>query len=110
MDCDYYTTFPVNLTPGLYYLFIEIDWTTTFVRETTVNLYSDRPVNMLEDAKTPSPESLFYELVTLDQQNNPSIEVYTYPHDPNIKRVSGKFGGYLYYHYYNNSVDNKLLS
>jgi hypothetical protein len=110
MDCDYYTTFPISLTTGLYYLFIEMDWSTDFSREVAVNFYGDHPINIVEDQNVPSPESLFYELVVLDQANNPSLEVYTYPHDPNIKRVAGKFGGYVYYHYYNNSVDNKLLS
>ena len=38
------------------------------------------------------------------------MEVYTYPHDENIKRVKGVFGGYVYYHYFNNSTDNRYLS
>lgn len=38
------------------------------------------------------------------------LEVYEYPHDPNIKRITGVFGGYVYYHYFNESKDNKYLS
>jgi len=46
----------------------------------------------------------------IDQNTAKTVEVYVYPHDENIKRVKGVFGGYVYYHYFNNSKDNRYLA
>ena len=58
----------------------------------------------------PSIDSIFYELCSLDQQDPKKVQIYTYPDDPNIKRVRGEFAGYIYFHYTNNSTDNKFLN
>lgn len=58
----------------------------------------------------PSGEALFYELAVIDQGMGKALDVYVYPHDENIRRVTGVFGGYVYHHYFNNSKDNKYLS
>lgn len=87
-----------------------MDWTCSFTRELTLNVYADHSVNLTEDLNMPSGESLFYELAVLDQQSGKALDVYVYPHDENIRRVTGVFGGYVYYHYFNDSKDNKYLS
>lgn len=94
----------------MFYLLIEMDWNGNYNRETTLNVYGNQMVNLVLDPNVPSPQSLFYDLVLLDQSNNELLEVYTYPFDENIKRISGTFGGYVYYHYINNSKDNKCLT
>lgn len=58
----------------------------------------------------PSGQALFYQLALIDQNTAKTVEVYVYPHDENIKRVKGVFGGYVYYHYFNNSKDNRYLA
>lgn len=54
MDCDYYTTIPIEINPGIYYLLIEMDWNCGFTREVVINMYADNPVNMVEDSNVPN--------------------------------------------------------
>lgn len=46
IDFDHYCSFPIELNPGLYYLIIEMDWTCSFARETVLNIYADKPINL----------------------------------------------------------------
>lgn len=51
----------------MYYLLVEMDWKCSFTRTASLSFYTEEAVDMREDPKMPSIDSIFYELCILDQ-------------------------------------------
>jgi len=97
----------VNLEPGEYVVYIDVEWVQNFVRDFVVSAYTSRPIAFSEiKIQEKLVDNIIDDIIDLHQIQEELDRVQKY--NEHIIRTSGSFCGYIYFFYENNSPNTVL--
>lgn len=102
IDCDRDIFTEAEFEPGEYLIYVDMEWAQDQIRDFVVTSYGTQCVTFHQlPVNEKAIDLLVDDIIYFHQLTEDKERIHQYNED--IKRISGSFGGYVYFYYENNS-------